>query len=84
MCISRFKLFPIAWPRNAISENFLGEVVLNTEKASCIKRVISGLFKFIMVGSSHCDAVEKNPPSIYEDAGSIPGLTHRVRDQVLP
>ena len=25
-----------------------------------------------------------NPTSIYEDSGSIPGLTHWVKDQALP
>ena len=34
--------------------------------------------------SSHCGAVEKNPTSIYEDVGSIPGLTLWVKGLELP
>lgn len=31
------------------------------------------------LGSSQCGAVERNPTSIYEDAGSIPDLAHWVK-----
>ena len=34
-------------------------------------------------GSSHCDQWVKNPASIHEHAGSIPGLAPWVRDLVL-
>ena len=40
-------------------------------------------FLNIMLGSSHCGAVEMNPASIHEDVGSIPGLTQWVKDPAL-
>jgi len=40
--------------------------------------------KDIGSGSSHCGAAEINPTGIYEDVGSIPGLTQWVGDPALP
>ena len=36
-----------------------------------------------MKGSSRCGAEEMNPPSIHEDAGSIPGLNQWISNLVL-
>ena len=36
-----------------------------------------------MKGSSHCSSVEKNPTSIDENVGSIPGLAGCVKDPAL-
>ena len=35
------------------------------------------------IGSSHCGSVVTNLTSIYEDAGSTPGLTQWVKDPAL-
>ena len=40
--------------------------------------------KNIVFWNSHCSTVEKNPTSIHEDVGSIPGLAQWVKDPVLP
>ena len=36
----------------------------------------TGPLKSLAGGSSHCGSVVRNPTSIHEDEGSIPGLTH--------
>jgi len=35
-------------------------------------------------GSSHHGSMIRNPTSIHEDVGLIPGLDHWVKEQVLP
>ena len=42
------------------------------------------LLKDTKIRSSHHGAVEKNPTSIHEDSGLIPGLTQQVKDPALP
>ena len=41
-------------------------------------------FKKLVHRSSRCGSGVTNPTSIHEDAGSIPGPTQWVKDQVLP
>ena len=41
-------------------------------------------FKNIFLGSSCCGSAETNLTSIYEGAGSIPGLHQWVKDPALP
>ena len=41
-------------------------------------------FSLKAVRRSHCGSAETNLTRIPEDASSIPGLTHRVKDPELP
>ena len=38
------------------------------------------ILEMTKMGSSYCGAVEINPASIHEDAGSIPGLAQCIGD----
>ena len=40
--------------------------------------------KGVGCGSSHFGTAEKNPTSIHEDVGSIPGLPQWIKDLALP
>ena len=42
------------------------------------------LFKFFLSWSSRHGTVEMNPTRNHEVVGSVPGLTQRVKDPVLP
>ena len=45
---------------------------------------IKNLTRVCKCRNSHWGSAVTNPPSIHEDAGSIPGLTHWVQDLVFP
>ena len=51
---------------------------------TAIKQVRDGNDQNDRTKSSHCGSVEMNPTSIHEDAGSIPGLAHWVKNPELP
>ena len=66
--LSLLRLWFHSWP-----QNFLKLQVQPKTKHQKKKR-----------GHSHCGAVEMNPTSIYENVGSILGLTQWVGDPVFP
>ena len=76
ICNGTFKQNPNNADRLAKSKNPQWLLTLNIIQKS--KKLRSDL------GSPHQGSVEMNLTSIYEDTDSIPGLTHWVKDPLLP